>query len=68
MIRQKVKLMLLTSESLEEADGVIDECYNFTTVQEKIAFLRGMFDTEPICDYKLDENTYWSLLHAIIFG
>ena len=52
---------------MEEADGAIDEYYNFTTVKEKIAFLQGMFGVESICDDNLDENTYWGMLHAIIF-
>ena len=42
----------------------------FDTVEEKIAFVRGMFDVEATIDKQStkDNQTYFSLLHEVIFS
>ena len=63
-----VKALIELSNTIEEADKVIEEHTNLKTVKEKIAFLKGMFDWE-IIDQKetdSDEMIYQIALDAII--
>lgn len=66
--REKIKILVETAPNVDEADKLINEKYGFKTIAEKIAFLKGMFDVEIVNpeEDKLDEFTYWALLHAII--
>ena len=41
--REKIRMLILLSQDVEEADSVISG-QSLTTVREKIAFLSGMFD------------------------
>lgn len=43
MNREKIRMLILLSRDVEEADSVISGV-GLDTVREKIAFLRGMFD------------------------
>ena len=72
--RQKVKLLIELSPNVEEADKVINENYDFKTIGEKMAFLKGMFDvrlvskhdTEEVTEEKSAEMDYWAMLNTII--
>lgn len=63
--RNLIKLLIEASPTIEIADEIIVENYDFKTIQEKIAFLKGMFDIECIGTDELDENTYWAMLETI---
>lgn len=54
--REMVKTLILISTSVEEADKVIEENYDFKTFDEKIAFLQGMFDVKVIDVHDADGN------------
>ena len=72
--RERVKMLILLSKTVEEADKIINEIYSFKTVGEKIAFLKGMFDVELISKHDADgiseeksiEMDYFAMLDAII--
>lgn len=66
--RKAVKLLLECSTSVKNADKTISEYYGFETIQEKIAFLREMFDVSGIGPESEtpDEGTYWAMLSVII--
>ena len=66
--RKAVKMLLECSTSVKNADKIISKYYGFETIQEKIAFLRGMFDVSgfgPESEIP-DEFTYRAMLSAII--
>ena len=68
MERQKVKALIELSNTIEEANEVIEKYTELETVKEKIAFLKGMFDWK-IIDKKetdSDEMIYNIALNAII--
>lgn len=75
-IRQKVKCLIEMSQTIEEADEVINKYYFFKTIEEKIAFLKGMFGVELISKHdspgtskeKSAKMDYWTMLSAIING
>lgn len=72
--RKVIKILIEMSSNVEEADRVINENYNFKTISEKIAFLKGMFDVrlvskrdgEGVSEEKSAEMDYWAFLNAII--
>lgn len=72
--RKVIKTLIEMSPNVEEADKVINETYNFKTISEKIAFLKGMFDVrlvrkhdgEGVSEEKSAEMDYWAFLNAII--
>ena len=72
--REMVKTLILISTSVEEADKVIEENYDFKTFDEKIAFLQGMFDVKVIDVHdadgiekeESDKMTYFSMLGTIL--
>jgi len=72
--RKVIKILIEMSSNVEEADRVINENYNFKTISEKIAFLKGMFDIrlvskhdgEGVSEEKSAEMDYWAFLNAII--
>lgn len=72
--RQKVKLLIEMSPNVEEADKAINENYDFKTIGEKMAFLKGMFDVrlvskhdaEEVTEEKSAEMDYWAMLNTII--
>lgn len=73
MDRERIKLLIEFSSSVEEADQIITEA-GFSSVKEKIAFLMGMFDFALIgrndCDNVsaelAEEMDYYAILSAII--
>ena len=72
--RKVIKLLIELSANIDIADKIINENYNFQTIAEKIAFLKGMFDVEIINKYdgtgiseeKSIEMDYWAMLSVII--
>ena len=72
--REVIKTLIELSPNVEEADKVINENYNFESIGEKIAFLKGMFDVELVSEHDADgiseekssEMDYWAMLNAII--
>ena len=64
--RRRIKLLIVTSPTVEQADQIINTYYHFSTVQEKIAFLKGMFDVEVLSHGNPDENTYWAILNSVL--
>lgn len=73
MNREKIKLLIELSQTVEEADAIIIDA-GFNTVKEKLAFLRGMFDFALIGRYDSSEVSedsaiemdYFAALGAII--
>ncbi len=66
--QKEVKVLIELCTDLEEADKVINDYYGFKTIEEKVAFLKGMFDVRLIGHEhdEPDENTYRMMLYAII--
>lgn len=72
--REVIKTLIELSPNVEEADKVINENYDFKSIGEKIAFLKGMFDVrfvskhdaEGVSEEKSAEMDYWAMLNAII--
>lgn len=66
--REITKILIQLSESVGEADEIIEDQYHFQTVQEKIAFLKGMFGVELIGHENdaPDEQSYIALLRTVI--
>lgn len=72
--REKIKLLIELSPTVEEADKIINENYNFKTIGEKIAFLKGMFDVKlvskddakGVSEEESAKMDYWALLGTII--
>lgn len=72
--REVVKNLIRLALNVEEADKVIEENYNFTSFEEKIAFLKGMFDVKLVskhdsCDVTKERSVkmdYFAMLDAII--
>ncbi|MCM1542630.1 MAG: hypothetical protein NC121_15405 [Blautia sp.] len=72
MERKKVQALIEMAKTPEEADQVISGV-GFTTIYEKMAYLKGMFDFELIGRYNDAERAeeqvrmdYFSALSAII--
>ena len=63
--RQEIKDLIIASKSVTTADTLLEKKYGFVTVDEKIAFLRGMFDVEITLDYSKKIQSYYSFLAAI---
>lgn len=72
--KKVIKTLIELAPNVEEADKVINENYNFKSMREKIAFLKGMFDVKLISKHDSDGTTeemsaemdYWSMLNSII--
>lgn len=64
----KVKIMILSAPDVETANEIIDINYCFISYREKIAFLKGMFDTEVIgkTNDESDETIYFTILNTIL--
>lgn len=63
--REVVKAMIELAPNVNEADKVIND---FSSISEKIAFLKGMFGLETIGhgNDNSDEMTYFAMLNTII--
>ena len=74
--RKVIKTLIEMSPNVEEADKIINENYNFKTIGEKMAFLKGMFDVilvskddgEGVSEEESAEMDYWAMLHSIIIA
>lgn len=66
--REVVKALIELSPNVDEADKVIDENYDFKSIREKVAFLKGMFDAQIVGHENDEPNemTYFAMLHTII--
>lgn len=73
MNREKIKMLILLSETVEEADEILVNA-GYKNTREKIAYLNGMFDvklmgrfnTENTDNEKSDLMDYYALLSTII--
>lgn len=74
MKREHVKLLIETAPTVEKADELITGIYNFGTVAEKVAFLKGMFDVRIVSKHdgpgvtkeQSTEMDYWCMLERIV--
>lgn len=66
--REVVKTLIELSANVNEADKVINDNYDFKSIREKVAFLKGMFDVQIVGHEKdePDEMTYFAMLRSII--
>lgn len=67
LCRKQIMILLETATTVEEADEVINKNFAFESIEEKIAFLKGMFDVEVVGHE--GENTevdYFAMLATII--
>lgn len=73
MTREKVKMLIQLSPTVEAADAVIEN-EGYTIVREKIAYLNGMFDfvllgrsdAKTVDDRTAEEMDYYAILSTII--
>ena len=62
------------SESVEEADGYIQQYVGYTAIKEKLAFLNGLFSINTLSKYipegqpenETESDDYYGALHHII--
>ena len=66
--REHIKILIETSQTVDEADNVICQNFDFKSTGEKIAFLKGMFDVQIIGheEKEPDEMDYFSMIATII--
>ena len=72
--RHYIKVSIELSPNVEEADKVINEKCNFKSINEKIAFLKEMFNVEVVDEHDAEEvseeesleMTYWSMLNTVL--
>lgn len=73
MNRERIKLLIELSPTVEDADRIIEEA-GFKSVREKFAYLQGMFDSTVIGRYDeqsvseddIIEMDYYAILSAVI--
>ena len=68
MSREKAKALIELAPTVEDANKAVEDYLGEdTTLEEKMAFLHGMFDYEVIGHPEVaDDATYYSTLNAII--
>lgn len=68
--RKQIKILLETAPTVEDADEVITKNFDFKSIQEKVAFLKGMFDVQIVGheENEPDEMDYFCMLATIISG
>lgn len=74
MSKSAIKIRIRTSRTVDDADTIISNNYDFKTYREKSAFLLGMFDIklfdrhdgENVTQEEIDKMDYYALLSAII--
>lgn len=67
MERGKIKTLIELSTSFEQANEVIEMYTDYSTDEERIAYLQGMFDCKIIGRSNSDAHTdYVALLTAIV--
>ncbi len=66
--REVIKTLIELAPNVDEADKVINENYDFKSIREKVAFLKGMFDVQVVGHEKdePDETTYFAMLATVI--
>ena len=66
--KRVVKRLIEISLSIEEADKVISENYDFASIREKLDFLKELYriNTCESEENQSDEDTYWKLLKKIV--
>lgn len=71
MERERIKALIELSSTVEDADKVLSDNIGLNTLNEKLAFLKGMFNEIEIVarnNTDTDELLYMLWLHAIIEG
>lgn len=71
MNRERIKALIELSSTIEDADKVLSDNVGLNTLNEKLTFLKGMFNEVEIVaknDTVTDELLYVLWLHAIIDG
>ena len=65
---KKTRFLIELSRTVEEADEVINKRYGFSSIGEKLAFLKGIFDEIEIVGHPQDnpEDAYRTMLLSII--
>ncbi len=67
VIREAVKTLIECSTEAKQADDIIVQYYGFKTVQEKIAFLKGIFDVEVVGhEHETTQTDYECMLNAVV--
>lgn len=67
VIREAVKTLIECSTEAKQADDIIVKYYGFKTVQEKSAFLKGMFDVEVVGhEHETTQTDYECMLNAVV--
>ena len=71
MRREQIKALIELSNTYDEVDEILEKYAKFTTYEEKLAYLLGMFDVELV--FKEEnfannekQNDYIALVDAII--
>ncbi len=75
MDREKIKILIELSQSVEEADNIVEE-QGYKTIREKIAYVNGMFgvrlvgrfDNADVQEDQRLEMDYYAILSAIIYS
>jgi hypothetical protein len=66
--RERIKALIELSSTVEEADEVIFERVGLKTIEEKLAFLSGMFDSIETLDSTCSKELLYKLwLENIIY-
>lgn len=67
MERERIKTLIELSTSFEKADAVLNKYTSFSTDEERIAYLQGMFDCKIVGRSVNDiHSDYVALLTAIV--
>lgn len=69
MERERIKALIELSSTVEDADKILSDNIGLNTLNEKLAFLKGMFNEIEIVvrnNTDTDELLYMLWLHAII--
>ena len=67
--RELIKALIELAPNVDEADKVINKYYDFKSIREKVAFLKGMFDVQIVGHEtdEPDETTYFTMLATVIY-
>jgi len=74
MDNNRLKLLIEMSETVEEADGYIEQYKGYDTIKQKLAFLNGLFSVAALSKYILkgqaeseveSDDYYGALFHII---
>jgi len=74
MDNNRLKLLVEMSETVEEADGYIEQYMGYNTIQQKLAFLNGLFSVVALSKYipegqvesRIESDDYYGALFHII--